>query len=58
MGSSKNGEDWPTAAEGRKIGTPPPLDVYDSFPKGTNRKVTKMEKVKRCERFAEVIKIE
>ena len=51
MGSSKNGEDWPTAAEGRKIGTPPPLDVYDSFPKGTNRKVTKMEKSEKVRKI-------
>ena len=32
MGSAENGGGQHLAPEGRQIGTPPPWDVYDTFP--------------------------
>ena len=37
MGSAENGGGQHPAPEGRKIGTPPPLDVFDTFPKDSNK---------------------
>ena len=36
MGSAENGGGQHPAPEGRKIGTPPPLDVFETFPKKPN----------------------
>ena len=38
MGSAENGGGQHPAPEGRKIGTPPPLDVFDTFPKRDKKK--------------------
>ena len=36
MGSAENGGGQHPAPEGRKIGTPPPSDVFDTFPNPKN----------------------
>ena len=45
MGSAENGGGQHPAPEGRKIGTPPPSDVFDTFPYNNFMQENTMEDV-------------